>query len=84
MRRNCNLELRLFPSQDDAGYNHPIIMGGEGNNNNESSEMMMSAEDEGQQQKLTIFYDGKVCASDVTDVQARWIMKEASKKWRRK
>ncbi|KAK4254548.1 hypothetical protein QN277_009917 [Acacia crassicarpa] len=40
---------------------------------------MSAAEDEGQQQKLTIFYDGKVCVSDVTHLQARWIMKEASK-----
>ncbi|KAI9122728.1 hypothetical protein K1719_006568 [Acacia pycnantha] len=53
---------------------------GEGNNNNDDDEREMSAaEDEGQQQKLTIFYDGKVCVSDVTHLQARRIMKEASK-----
>ncbi|XP_054779435.1 protein TIFY 5A-like [Prosopis cineraria] len=77
MRRNCNLELRLFPSHDSDHHvhHHPIM--GEGDKNHESE--MMSPEDEGQQQKLTIFYDGKVCVSDVTDLQARWIMKEATK-----
>ncbi|KAK4254547.1 hypothetical protein QN277_009916 [Acacia crassicarpa] len=79
MRRNCNLELRLFPPHDSSHNNHhhhPMV--GEGNNNNSEREMS-AAEDEGQQRKLTIFYDGKVCVSDVTHLQARWIMKEASK-----
>ncbi|KAK4254545.1 hypothetical protein QN277_009914 [Acacia crassicarpa] len=77
MRRNCNLELRLFPYQDSShDHHHPMV--GEGSNNSSKREMS-AAEDEGQQQKLTIFYDGKVCVSDVTHLQARWIMKEASK-----
>ncbi|KAI9122590.1 hypothetical protein K1719_006430 [Acacia pycnantha] len=80
MRRNCNLELCLFPSHDSSHnhhQHHPKM--GEGNNNNDDDEREMSGEDEGKQQKLTIFYDGKVCISDVTHLQARWIMKEASK-----
>ncbi|KAK8274019.1 hypothetical protein V6Z12_D10G045500 [Gossypium hirsutum] len=55
MRRNCNLELRLHPSSYSGG-----------DRVEESSE-----NPENQQQQLTIFYNGRVCVCDVTEIQRR-------------
>ncbi|XP_027343284.1 protein TIFY 5A-like [Abrus precatorius] len=71
MRRNCNLELRLFPpSHSDL---RPIMEA----ELNESPQQL----DQQQQQHhpLTIFYDGKICVSDVTEHQARSILMLANK-----
>ncbi|KAI9120802.1 hypothetical protein K1719_007835 [Acacia pycnantha] len=61
MRRNCNLELRLFPSFETRSTEQ----------DSESPQQNM--------QKLTIFYDGKMCVFDVTEVQARWILMLANR-----
>ncbi|MBA0595059.1 hypothetical protein Gorai_011938, partial [Gossypium raimondii] len=55
MRRNCNLELRLLPSSYPSD-SHDMM-----------EERIESPET--QQQQLTIFYNGRVCVSDVTELQ---------------
>ncbi|RDX81886.1 Protein TIFY 5A [Mucuna pruriens] len=75
MRKNCNLELRLFPpSLSDLC---PIMEA-------EVSESPQQQDPHHQQQPqqhhpLTIFYDGKICVSDVTELQARSILMLANK-----
>ncbi|XP_076957112.1 protein TIFY 5A-like [Bidens hawaiensis] len=72
MSNRCNLELRLVPSspthlrQDNPSYDINIVSG----------EDLM--EKQKYQQQLTIFYDGKVSVCDVTELQARTIIKLAS------
>ncbi|XP_049372599.1 protein TIFY 5A-like [Solanum verrucosum] len=63
MRRKCNLELRLVPP---APYFDSM-----GNKE--------SIDEEKEQQKLTIFYDGKVVVSDATEVQAKAIIHLANR-----
>ncbi|RVW89938.1 hypothetical protein CK203_036541 [Vitis vinifera] len=54
--RNCNLELSLLPS---TAYRHKMMMEmGRG-----------SPQEQQQQQQLTIFYDGRVCVCEVTELQ---------------
>ncbi|XP_071699764.1 protein TIFY 5A-like [Rutidosis leptorrhynchoides] len=80
MRRNCNLELRLVPPSpytfsDD---HHRLI--------NATEEINGEAKEK-QNQQLTIFYEGKDSVCDVTELQARSIIKLASEemedKWRK-
>ncbi|RYR36341.1 hypothetical protein Ahy_A10g051323 [Arachis hypogaea] len=49
MRRNCNLELGLFPPYDSGSPKQE--------------------ERQSQPRQITIFYDGKICVSDVTELQ---------------
>ncbi|XP_054801097.1 protein TIFY 5A [Prosopis cineraria] len=65
MRRNCNLELRLFPS-GDSSHLHEMT-----EQDSESPQQNL--------QKLTIFYDGKMCICDVTELQARSILMLANR-----
>ncbi|KAI3495455.1 hypothetical protein L1887_37796 [Cichorium endivia] len=82
MRRNCNLELRLVPPS-------PYLVSDHHHHGQEktSEEMAMVGEGLKEKQKLTIFYDGRVSVCDVTELQARTIIKLASEemeeKWRR-
>ncbi|KAI5447523.1 hypothetical protein KIW84_015107, partial [Lathyrus oleraceus] len=74
MRRNCNLELCLFPQYiSDRNHNHNNHMVEEQEDSDESSMQH-------QQQPLTIFYDGKMCVTDVTEFQAKSILMLANKK----
>ncbi|KAK7319131.1 hypothetical protein RJT34_03845 [Clitoria ternatea] len=71
MRKN-NLELRLFPtSPSDL---RPIMEA-------QVSESPQQQDHHHNQQHLpfTIFYDGKICVSDVTEYQARSILMFANK-----
>ncbi|XP_059439890.1 protein TIFY 5A [Corylus avellana] len=65
MRRNCNLELRLFPYSDSD--HHPKVEETSGSPQQKHQEQL-------QQQQLTIFYNGKICVSDVTEFQAKTIL----------
>uniref|UniRef100_A0A2N9GT39 Protein TIFY n=1 Tax=Fagus sylvatica TaxID=28930 RepID=A0A2N9GT39_FAGSY len=77
MKRNCNLELCLFPSSDSLSSNDP---GHDNHNHNHNHNQPMMEEGRGssqekqQQQQLTIFYNGKICVYDVTEFQARTIL----------
>ncbi|KAB2081780.1 hypothetical protein ERO13_A05G147700v2 [Gossypium hirsutum] len=65
MRRNCNLELRLLPSSYPSD-SHDMM-----------EERIESPKT--QQQQLTIFYNGRVCVSDVTELQAKAILMLANR-----
>ncbi|KVH89392.1 protein TIFY 5A-like [Cynara cardunculus var. scolymus] len=83
MRRNCNLTLRLVPPSphSDHRQQHPPIDGVD-----LSSKDRNQNQNQNQNQQLTIFYGGRVSVCDVTDTQARAIIKVASEeieeKWR--
>ncbi|GMY37936.1 protein TIFY 5A-like [Fagus crenata] len=70
MKRNCNLELCLFPysaslpSNDPDHDHHQPMM----------EERRGSPQEKHQQQQLTIFYNGNICVTDVTEFQARSIL----------
>ncbi|WJX22602.1 hypothetical protein P8452_11891 [Trifolium repens] len=67
-RRNCNLELSLFPIYNST--NHPMV-----------KEEEEDSEENQQHAPLTIFYDGKMCVTtDVTEFQAKSILMLANKK----
>lgn len=64
MRRNCNLELRLNTSGANSGFplrNH--------HDRRLVQESSGTPQRQQQQQPLTIFYDGVMSVSDVTEVQ---------------
>ncbi|XP_058728193.1 protein TIFY 5A-like [Vicia villosa] len=69
MKRNCNLELRLY-SPYVSHRNHMV----EEEKDSDKSSM------QNQQQPLTIFYDGKMCVIDVTEFQAKSILMLANEK----
>ncbi|MED6107900.1 hypothetical protein PIB30_018548 [Stylosanthes scabra] len=75
MRRNCNLELRLFPSP--ASDHRSMMEEEEEEAASESRSISPLLLQEGQQsssQPLTIFYDGKISVCEVTQSQARSIL----------
>ncbi|KAM3700826.1 hypothetical protein ACJW31_05G128000 [Castanea mollissima] len=74
MKRNCNLELCLFPytaslPSNDSGDDHQPM----------KEERRDSPQQNQQPQQLTIFYNGKICVSDVTEIQARSILMLATR-----
>ncbi|RYR64106.1 hypothetical protein Ahy_A03g010246 [Arachis hypogaea] len=60
MRRNCNLELRLFPS---PASDHRSM------EEEESRSSPLQGQQTPQSHPLTIFYDGKISVCDVTQSQ---------------
>ncbi|KAM7271406.1 hypothetical protein ACFE04_030620 [Oxalis oulophora] len=68
MRRNVNLELSLLPHSVDSWSNN--------NKMEETNEKI--PEEQLKTQQLTIFYNGGVCVSNVTDLQARAIIRLAN------
>ncbi|WVY93223.1 hypothetical protein V8G54_032311 [Vigna mungo] len=76
MRRNCNLELALFPPSDSGPLHHPSRI----QEPTEISPLDHHHRQEHQQQPLTIFYDGKICVADVTELQAKSILMLANGK----
>ncbi|KAF7803156.1 protein TIFY 5A [Senna tora] len=65
MRRNSNLqELCLFPSVRQDLHNHRPMM-------EEGADAISDETPHQNLHKLTIFYDGKMCVSDVTDLQEK-------------
>ncbi|KAK1368971.1 Tify domain-containing protein [Heracleum sosnowskyi] len=76
MERNCNLELRLVtPSFDDHSVAenayHNQLMKEEIRSQNPQEKQLGN-------QKLTIFYNGRVSSCDVTEIQARSIISLAN------
>ncbi|XP_071715341.1 protein TIFY 5A-like [Rutidosis leptorrhynchoides] len=71
MRRKFNLTLRLVPPYFDHHLNRQ---------QQPTDEMDLFSENgkQNQNQQLTIFYDGNISVSNVTDLQARAIIKLAS------
>ncbi|KAG4945772.1 hypothetical protein AAZX31_15G088800 [Glycine max] len=76
MRRNCNLELALFPPSDSG----PPMVDNVEEEASEISPMQNLFHRQEQQQPLTIFYDGKICVADVTELQAKSILMLANRK----
>ncbi|KAJ7947318.1 Protein TIFY 5A [Quillaja saponaria] len=75
MRRNCNLELQLLPpsaSDHHHHHHHPMEV-------TSGSPQQQQPNYPQQQQQLTIFYNGKMCVCDVTEIQARAILMVASR-----
>ncbi|KAI3455997.1 hypothetical protein Pfo_012660 [Paulownia fortunei] len=76
MKRNCNLELRLvtpsvFSLSPDYNGQYRSMLDMEGGSPNEK-------------QQMTIFYNGRVAACDVTELQARAIILLASREMEEK
>ncbi|KAM7500563.1 hypothetical protein LguiA_024977 [Lonicera macranthoides] len=69
MRRNCNLELCLVPPSTNNDNNHHQAL----------MNMFNGTGVEKKDQQLTIFYNGRITACDVTELQARAIILLASK-----
>ncbi|XP_058097574.1 protein TIFY 5A-like [Magnolia sinica] len=72
MGRNCNLELRLLPAGVDADY---TSLDSSQSSNEESVK---------NSQQLTIFYNGRICICDVTEFQAREIIRLANREMHEK
>ncbi|KDP37988.1 hypothetical protein JCGZ_04631 [Jatropha curcas] len=77
MRRNCNLELRLFPFPDSDDDHRRYFV--DESNKSPQDEEQQQRKLQQEQQKLTIFYNGNICVCDVTELQARNILMLASR-----
>ncbi|KAF7846571.1 hypothetical protein BT93_L4126 [Corymbia citriodora subsp. variegata] len=75
MKRSFDLELRLQP------YSVSDFLASAAPSSSSSESAECSPEE---QRKLTIFYDGKVCASTVTELQARAIILLANREMEEK
>ncbi|CAH8380803.1 unnamed protein product [Eruca vesicaria subsp. sativa] len=72
MEKNCDLELRLFPTSSSITDSDNSVV--------ESRSSGNSLPKEEETQRLTIFYNGKMCVySDVTHHQAKSIISIASR-----
>ncbi|KAJ0230341.1 Protein TIFY 5A [Hirschfeldia incana] len=72
MEKSCDLELRLFPTSS--------CITDSDNSMSESRSSGNSLPKEEETQRLTIFYNGKMCVySDVTHLQAKSIISMASR-----
>ncbi|KAL0698671.1 hypothetical protein Bca4012_054793 [Brassica carinata] len=72
MEKNCDLELRLFPTSSyDTDSDTSVV---------ESRSSGNSLPKKEESQRITIFYNGKMCvSSDVTHLQAKSIISIASR-----
>ncbi|KAG9439340.1 hypothetical protein H6P81_019505 [Aristolochia fimbriata] len=79
MGRCFNLDLRLLPATDSAGT-APAVSDEDASSPSSQelctsrSEVITRAAAESSQQQITIFYNGRVCVCDVTEIQARAIL----------
>ncbi|XP_023544865.1 protein TIFY 5A [Cucurbita pepo subsp. pepo] len=73
MRRNCNLELRLSPTSSAIAAV-----------SDQSSAAVAAANASPQSQQLTIFYNGRICVCDATELQAIAILKLATREMEEK
>ncbi|KAK7331382.1 hypothetical protein VNO77_25605 [Canavalia gladiata] len=78
MRRNCNLELALFPPCGSDHRHHHMVE--EASESPMQNWLNLHHYQQEQQQPLTIFYDGKICVADVTELQAKSILMLAKRK----
>ncbi|MCL7048829.1 hypothetical protein MKW94_018889 [Papaver nudicaule] len=72
IRRNCNLELCLVPPCSSSSSAAAAI--DTYSHHHQDRNSMTQGSDASPQQRLTIFFDGKVSVCDVTELQAREIL----------
>ncbi|KAK6932194.1 CO/COL/TOC1, conserved site [Dillenia turbinata] len=70
---DCNLELGLLPSSSSSSSSSARLL-----QKQKPPMIEVSSGKNQQEQQLTIFYNGKICVCDVTELQARAIISLAS------
>ncbi|CAH2034451.1 unnamed protein product [Thlaspi arvense] len=71
MQKNCDLELRLFPTSSCDSDSDTSVVESRSSENSQAKE---------ESQRITIFYNGQMCiSSEVTHLQAKSIISIASR-----
>ncbi|KAM7530470.1 hypothetical protein LguiB_033880 [Lonicera macranthoides] len=73
MKKNCNLELRLFPPSASASINSD-----DDHHHHHHKNDITNGSPKEEKEQLTLFYNGTVSACEVTELQARAIIFFAS------